>query len=139
MYTHKVVIQILGDMPANQTFTGHVVAKISQCQSIISQSGDPVYDGGDPRDLGDDVGHTGKLSTWGESRAVWAKDLHDAVIDYSIKALGIPIAQELESTPKSIVSYVKGRRYRERWGECSRHITKEIESKLISDCEHIGE
>jgi hypothetical protein len=53
--------------------------------------------------------------------------------------LGIPITQELKATSESIESGVKGRGYQERRGEYSRHITKEIESGLIIDREHMGE
>ena len=87
-----------------------------------------MHDGGHPRDLGEDVGHTGRLSTCDEGRMVWGKDLHDAIIDYSIEVLGIPVAHELETTPESIVSGVKGRRYRERWR--SAHAISPRKSKL---------
>lgn len=30
-YTHEVIVKVLGDRPAIQTFTGHIVTKISQC------------------------------------------------------------------------------------------------------------
>ena len=61
-YTDKMIIQVLGDRPAIQTFSSHVVAKIPQCYCIVDPRGDPGHKSGDPRNLGDDVGHTSRCT-----------------------------------------------------------------------------
>ena len=63
-----MIIQVLGGRSALETFAGHVVAKISQCQGVILPPGNIFQARGDPRNLGDDVGDTGKLSTLNEKR-----------------------------------------------------------------------
>lgn len=66
------------------------------------------------------------------------KGLHDAVINYTIEVVGIPVTQELKSTPESIeMASVGG--YAGKRGRSSRHITEEIESGLISDDERTAE
>jgi hypothetical protein len=35
-YTHKVTVKVVGYRPAIQTFLGHIVTKISECQSVVS-------------------------------------------------------------------------------------------------------
>ena len=64
-----------------------------------------MHQGCDPRDLGQDVGDTGDFST-GHRTGGGGEDLRDAVINYAIEILGIPVAQELESTPESMTSGV---------------------------------
>lgn len=52
---YKVVVEVLGGRHAVQTFFGHVVAEISQRQSIGLPGGNQMHHRRNPGDLGDDV------------------------------------------------------------------------------------
>ena len=66
------------------------------------------------------------------------EDVRDAIVNYAVDIAGIPIAQELETTPESIGLASMGD-YAGKGGRYSRHITEEIEPGLISDDERTAE